>query len=471
MTAAFNNIVRLMVTEEFTRELRRSGNATHDPILEFALQLPTLPAPQNGVNPTMLNELASIVFPSRAKAGVLTNQDRSDLKHIAIAAHHKIAAFVTAEDALVQASPRIEATFGTKVVHVKDLADTLRSATNISSPLEIGFSDRELRLSEVTEGHSSAIRKLVDSFKLPRNLHSLVLAQGVQASTRRSLAITFGDKIVCAAFWQPQSVLQGVLEAFLLIDEDEASVLVAVNALLNQLSRIASGRGPARLRLIIPSSATGTQDVAVRYSFMRCMSNEAEISRYQRLTIGRVIDGESWPSIRRHIESASDMRFAEEFASIADDELRIQFRSESGAEFVIDLFDLETILSPTLFLVPGRSAVLAPIRAVYADDLLDTSDQSSLLPRPQASKLHERTYFSHPRNERLLARGTPIVFYESGRMKGRSAAVAVARITSTIIVPKSRIAATLLDGGVVAQEHMKISAPEISLPQQLLTTC
>jgi hypothetical protein len=299
----------------------------------------------------MLNELASIVFPSRAKAGVLTNQDRSDLKHIAIAAHHKIAAFVTAEDALVQASPRIEATFGTKVVHVKDLADTLRSATNISSPLEIGFSDRELRLSEVTEGHSSAIRKLVDSFKLPRNLHSLVLAQGVQASTRRSLAITFGDKIVCAAFWQPQSVLQGVLEAFLLIDEDEASVLVAVNALLNQLSRIASGRGPARLRLIIPSSATGTQDVAVRYSFMRCMSNEAEISRYQRLTIGRVIDGESWPSIRRHIESASDMRFAEEFASIADDELRIQFRSESGAEFVIDLFDLETILSPTLFLV------------------------------------------------------------------------------------------------------------------------
>lgn len=40
-------------------------------------------------------------------------------------------------------------------------------------------------------------------------------------------------------------------------------------------------------------------------------------------------------------------------------------------------------------------------------------------------------------------------------MKGRSAAVAVARITSTIIVPKSRIAATLLDGGVVAQEHMK----------------
>src|SRR6185312_4640761 len=127
-----------------------------------------------------------------------------------------------------------------------------------------------LRLSEITERHSTAIRDLVDSLKLPRDLHSLALAEGVQASTRRSLAITFGDQIVCAAFWQPQSVLQGVLEAFLLVVEDQASALVAVNALLNQLSRIASERGPARLRLLIPNSATGTQDVAIRYGFMRC---------------------------------------------------------------------------------------------------------------------------------------------------------------------------------------------------------
>lgn len=98
-----------MVTEEFTNELRRTGTAGPDPILEFALQLPTLPVPPNGVNEAMLEELASIIFPERAKAGTLTVQDRSDLIHLAIAAHHKIAAFVTAEDALVQASGQIKA--------------------------------------------------------------------------------------------------------------------------------------------------------------------------------------------------------------------------------------------------------------------------------------------------------------------------------------------------------------------------
>jgi GNAT superfamily N-acetyltransferase len=463
MSAAFNNIVRLMVTQEFTNELRRTANPIQDPILEFALQLPTLPAPQSGVSSKMIEELASIVFPLRATAGALTLQDRSDLAHLAIAAHHRITAFVTAEDALVQASPTIERTFGIKVLHVRDLAETLRSATGISSPLDIGFSDRDLRLSDVTEHHSEAIRDLADSVKLPRDLHSLVLAEGVHASNRRSLAIAYRDQVICAAFWHPQALLQGVLEAILLVDEDQASVLVAVNALLNQLSRIASERGPARLRLLIPNSAIGTQDVAIRYGFTRCTGSEPEISRYQRLTIGGVVDTKSWPSVRQHLQVTADMRLADDLASIVDDEMRIQFQDQSGTEFVIHLFDLETILSPTLFVLPGRGAVLAPIRAAYADDLLGTSEQTSLLPRPQAAILHERTYFSSARNKRLLVRGSPIVFYESGKANGRKAAVAVARVTGTVVVPKSQIAATLLDGGVVAEEDIKELSSGVSI--------
>jgi GNAT superfamily N-acetyltransferase len=455
MAAAFNNFVRLMVTEEFKNELLRTGTAGADPILEFALQLPTLPAPPNGVNQVVVDRLASIVFAARAAANTLTIQDRSDLIHLSIAAHHKIAAFVTAEEALVRASQQIEATFGIKVVHVKDLAETLRLATDSSSPLEIGFSDGDLTLAEVDDRHLQAIRDLVNSLSLPRDLHILALAEGIQANNRRSLAITFGDQIICAAFWKPQYVIQGVLEAFLLVDEDQAPALVAVNAILNQLSGVASQRGPARLRVLIPNGCTGAQDVAIRYGFSRCSGSEAEISRYQRLTTGCVVDKDSWFTIRRHLEVEANMRLAEDFTSIADDEHRIQFSDNTGTDFLIDLFDLETILAPTLFALPGRAGVLAPIRAIYADDLLDTSVQASLLPRPQAGILHERTYFSNPRNERLLIRGTPLVFYESGKANGRSAAVAVARITNTVVVPKSQIAATLLDGGVVAEDEIQ----------------
>jgi hypothetical protein len=126
MSAAFNNIMRLTVTQEFVNELRRSATNTHDPILEFALQLPTLPGPPNGVSEQLIGELAAIVFPVRATAGTLTVQDRSDLIHLAITAHHKIVAFVTAEDALVRASQAIETSFGVRILHVKDLAETLK---------------------------------------------------------------------------------------------------------------------------------------------------------------------------------------------------------------------------------------------------------------------------------------------------------------------------------------------------------
>jgi hypothetical protein len=195
--------------------------------------------------------------------------------------------------------------------------------------------------------------------------------------------------------------------------------------------------------------------VAIRYGFMRCSGSDSEVSRYQRFSIGGVVDATSWPSVRQNLQVTADMRFAGDFASIADDELRIQFQNQSGNEFMIDLFDLETILSPTLFLLSGRGAVLAPIRASYANDLLGTAVQASLLPKPQAAILHERTYFSSVRNERLLAKGTPVVFYESGKSNGRSAAVAVARVTSTVVVPKSQIAATLIDSGVVAEDDIK----------------
>jgi GNAT superfamily N-acetyltransferase len=455
MSAAFNNIVRLTVTQEFANELRRSATSTPDPILEFALQLPTLPAPTNSVSPAFIDELAAIVFPARATAGTLTVQDKSDLTHLAIAAHHKITAFVTAEDALVRASSAIETRFGIRVLHVKDLAETIKSTTSVCSPLYIGFSDRDLRLSEVLAEHAAAIRNLADSVKLPRELRSLALAEGVQASTRQSLAIAFEDEVICAAFWQPQSILQGGLEALLLVDEDQVSSLVSVNALLNRLSRIASERGPARVQVIIPNSALGAQDVAIRYGFMRCSGTDSEVSRYQRLSIGGVVDAASWPSVRKNLQVTADMRISEDFAAIADEELRIHFQNQNGTDFIIDLFDLETNLSPTMFLLSGRNAVLVPIRSSYADDLLGTADQGSLLPKPQAGLLHERTYFSSVRNERLFVKGTPIVFYESGKLGGRSAAVAVARVTSTVVIAKSQIDAPLLEGGVVDEEGIK----------------
>jgi hypothetical protein len=107
-------------------------------------------------------------------------------------------------------------------------------------------------------------------------------------------------------------------------------------ALLNRLSRIASGRGPARVQIIMPNSVLGTQDVAIRYGFMRCSGSDPAVSRYQRLSIGGVVDAISWPSVRQNLQVTANMRFTEDLASIADDEQRIQFQNQI-VRWVIDI--------------------------------------------------------------------------------------------------------------------------------------
>jgi len=61
VSAVFDNIVRLAVTEECAKELCRSTTGTHNPLLEFALQLPTLTAPIHGIDQQLINELAVLV--------------------------------------------------------------------------------------------------------------------------------------------------------------------------------------------------------------------------------------------------------------------------------------------------------------------------------------------------------------------------------------------------------------------------
>jgi ribosomal protein S18 acetylase RimI-like enzyme len=455
MSAAFDGIVRLAVTEEFTNELRRTTTRIGDPLLEFALQLPTLPTPILGLNQQLIKELAILVFPERAAAGTLTVQDRSDLAHLAIAAHHKVTGFVTAEDALVRAANAIETKFGIRTLHVRDIAEALKSAKTVTSPLDIGFSERDLRMSEITETHLSAIRVLTDSVKLPRAVRGLALAEGIHATNRRSLVISNEDRVICAAFWEPKSLLHSGLEALLLVDEEQVATPVAVNALLNQLARLGSERGIARIQVIIPNSAPVSQNLAIHYGFRPCINNEPGISLYQRLSVGTPVNSKSWPSVRHHLRTSTQMGFAEDFTVLADEKQRVAFEDKDGTEFVIDLFDLETILSPTLFQLPDRNAVLVPIRATYADDMFGTAQQGSLLPRRQAAVLHERVYFSASRNERLLQRGVPVVFYESGKANGRSAAIVVARVISTVIIPKGQITASLFDAGVVDDEDLE----------------
>ena len=142
------------------------------------------------------------------------------------------------------------------------------------------------------------------------------------------------------------------------------------------------------------------------------------------------------------------------------------FYDVSGRERSLELASLEKYLSPTLLLCPNRPGVIAPIQRVFADDLFGTSRQLSLLPSKEAVMSSERVYFSSARNRVVLQEGRILIFYESGKDNGRSAAIAAARVLATEVVEKRSVSSTLLRKGVL--EESQIS--ELSSTDQIAVT-
>jgi GNAT superfamily N-acetyltransferase len=454
MGASFNNLIRLTVTDEFAAELRRTSSGTHDPVLEFALQLPTLSSPMEGIPEVTLQRLSEIVFPARAASGSLTVQDRSDLKHLAIAAHHTVTAFVTAERALVDASQELEEQFGLRVVHVENLAALLMEIAKVRSPLDIGFADGDLRLSGMDARLSPSIDALSSALELSEDVRTSLTSKGMQSENRNALLTSLGDDIVCMASWKAHASFTRELDVLLLVDEEQASCEVAVDALLHQLSRIATASGPARIQLTIPNVCLNGQRIALRCGFLRCSDTSPKLSRFQRLSIGAPVPEASWESIRRAIQGMADMTFPSDFPLFTGADMRVNFEAKDSKEFAIDLFDLETTLSPTILLLAGRSGVLVPIKPIYADDLLGTAEQASLFPKRKAAVIHERTYFCSSRNVKQFERGTAAVFYESGKSNGRMAAIALARVRNAEVISKHKLSHNTIECGVLDEQDL-----------------
>jgi hypothetical protein len=131
------------------------------------------------------------------------------------------------------------------------------------------------------------------------------------------------------------------------------------------------------------------------------------------------------------------------------DRPEVKVVSASGASSTISLFDLETLLSPTLLALPKRKAVVVPITRTYAADLLGTDEQYSFLEVPEARFLTRRTYFNTTRAARVMIRGSAIAFYESQGSGGRGAIVAIGRIVDVTSVPADNMPEILQRGGVI----------------------
>src|SRR5260370_12419075 len=155
--AGFSNLVRLAVTEEFIHELDRTSKPSpSDPILELAANLPVLLAPPAAQMQSIISALGPIVFPDRWQLNALTEQNQSDLTHLAIAIHHGVAGFITSENAILKSRSQLLARFSLDAVGVIEFAGMVETP-DTGEPPEV----------QVTSGATTISTRDFDSLEDP----------------------------------------------------------------------------------------------------------------------------------------------------------------------------------------------------------------------------------------------------------------------------------------------------------------
>jgi ribosomal protein S18 acetylase RimI-like enzyme len=131
---ALGHTIRLVIANEFVKELRRTSNAPFaDPVLQMALQLPRLPPPDPTALAEMADRIYDIVFIQRNAKGTGTEQAKSDAKHLAHATLSRATAFVTRDGPVLNARSDLLTKFGIDVVTVEEVLDLLPEQSELKA--------------------------------------------------------------------------------------------------------------------------------------------------------------------------------------------------------------------------------------------------------------------------------------------------------------------------------------------------
>ena len=453
--ASFNNLVRLAVTEEFIKELERTSlPGPGDPILEFARRLPLLKKSASKLLSQIIRDLGRLIFTHRISSGRLRIQDQSDLLHLATAIHHKAAGFITGEKAILRARADIQEKYSIDVVGAEEFAEAVEPSESGEAQEIQAISEGRMLQGKLIQGDDELlVRQFLERMKCPGQLAQNILRSDSGRSNQRKI-VTCDGAVIAVGSWDIPSAVRPHLQAFLCVDEDHGAVTQAADFLLDAVSRESLFDYPTQLSLrLLPGHIT-TRRLAISHGFRPAVDETSNTSLH-KIALGHVVSAKNWDSVRQQMKSGTNVELPNKIPLFQSVQQRVAIKGPTGQVVELPLMEIETLLSPTLLLLPKRAGAIVPIRRVYAADLIGGGKQLSLLAGPEAVLLRERVYFSHPRTAGVLKSGTPIVFYESGRKGGSASATAVARVVRGELISNDGASNELHRRGVVDKNILR----------------
>ena len=455
IAASLRHEIRLFVTTEFATELdRTSQDRKNDPILTFAKELPTLPQIGSDRLQAIVTDLRNLFSSTSPGSRQWTKNDVSDQIHLASSIHHRVFGFITSDSAILQHSGLFNQRFRLRIVSPTDFVDSFEPDAATISSVPIWSGRKGIQVSKINDENIPSVDQFLrDHDTRQRDTASLLCVTGA-GQALPGIVINSSNQVTGVGLWTGTrgSSIDAVL--FLFIDEDHPDSDCAIDHILSVSANIRDIGRVWRFNLRIPLKQTRTIDTALKRGFhpQQRIDSEDEME-FTRVVISGPVMPTYWPKVVKEFMDQVGIDISRSMPSYQDPGAGIEMSIDSGhRSWKMSSFEFETFISPGLLIAPRREAVIVPIQKRYADDLLpEVSNQRLLWSRHDAAYRLERAYYLKAGRHTLLQRGRLVVFYVS---RGRSQAVALARVTYSETLTKTQAMLRLTRQGVLSENEI-----------------
>lgn len=458
--AALNHSVLVHITEECLNELRRARPDETDPVLEFAKSLPCFPKISEATLSSKFEEIAAMLFPENAKKNCLSSNQKSDVIHLATAIHHGADGFITSDDSILRKRQTLLSQYSLEALGLAELVALSESPTEMSlQELRSTSSGDAVRFLELEENQRSEVCGFLSRMGNPNEIAQLALSPGATGALRRRIQVRAvnSSRLVAFASWDAPNKLREQIDIYLVVDEEYECSMQVASRVISRILKDMAGIGPVALWLRGRVGHYHVAHAALLHGFRGSNSHHGMGDALLKVCVGGVIDTDNWGRVRNRIQLIAGVSLPEVLPAFAGLDTPITLRKSDGRCFNISFQELEALLSPVIFLLPGREGVIVPIQPNYSENLLGFSCQSSLFPLQEAALYSDRVYYSSSRTRLTYKPGQVLFFYESSGDRGRGAGAVIgcARVLRSRVMWKEGISEKEQKKGVLDSKGIK----------------
>ncbi|PIW86983.1 MAG: hypothetical protein COZ94_07535 [Nitrospirae bacterium CG_4_8_14_3_um_filter_41_47] len=460
--AFFENKIRLMISDEFNVEAQRAERS-ESPLLTFVRTLEVVTTTKDEKFNRDVENLMGTLFPGSAQGQKKYNQNLSDCRHLVACAREKITYFITHDGTILSKGMDALNTIGLNLQIVTPDVPLnvleLRETFGFAEPSFIPYSCwKHVRLNKID---NRSIPIVVDFFD--DNLKQ-VIRSGIEYSNKSDpwwkTQILYLEKLPICGYVLHNDTDNFRMTVYPVIFERQLHSQPFFAYLIQDLVFTAIYSGTREIDVhIISQSRELVEPVLNFMGFLQ--TKNSNLIKWRKFLVKRIVTPSNFlliakdvimPPLLEHEKFFFHNRLNDSDVKLSADAVETSKVIElkgSGEGRLYSISDLEHIFFPMLFWLQSRTAVIIPIKPLFANELIPGKQDPTLF-NPEYGKLlrFDNVYFSGSNALNLVKAGTPIVFYSSAPEKK---AIATAKI----------IEATVDSPDVIARKYQNLGAFDI----------